>query len=354
MPNNVHVVMDLRHLFDKEQSDAEDTNKAENSDTVGVETTEEEEDAKVAKKLALKDWEQELERRLANNAKKDPSHKKSDGEVKNKFWKAYFKANWKPEVAKKLYTIDLLKTDIESMGFDPLINPLLAFVLRNYTQKLVLDGLINSETFKALNNAVARDYLADSEFVQENEYNILYCRDLYRLPAKDILEYLKIQKEILKPSAPTYNKQTKTTNIKVFLENGNTSVLDVNAKLNSLEEVKKFVGKITGKNFDEEKTDDAASNGKKSTLSRADLVKVVNNLVNNTKGNSGILAALQYIGMTTGASEAFEAIKRAPKNVSAEELLSETPTVSKYLKKVSLDKSTVSSLIELFEEELGI
>lgn len=344
--DGVHAVMDLRHLFNTDMinSESEEANKTDPTATL-----EDEEDAKITKKLALKDWEQELKRRIARNAKKDQSHRKPVGEVKNKFWAAYFKANWKPEVAKKLYQIDLLKTDIEDIGFDPLLNPLLAFFLREYTQKLVLADLINAENFKALNNAVAEGYVADSEFLKENNYNILYCQDLYKQTSRDIEEYLRLQKSILKPDAQAYSAKTRNVNIKIFLENGSKSMLDPSAKLSSLDDVDDYIVKITGKRPSSESGDieDKARKGRNDT-SRESLVALVHKL----SGQVELLAALQFVSMSTDSDDAKKALKNTRVEASAADLMSATAKISKYLKGMRFDDLTTKSFVELLSDAL--
>ena len=377
--------IDLRHLFAKQKSDEEDAAKKEenneeatktespetsdkeksekeNSKTKdGSETKDEVKDGKKGPKIALKDWEDELEKRIKENAL---SHKKPEGKVRNAFWEDYFNANWSSKVAAKLKRIDLLRKDIEDMGFDPLINPLLAFLLRNYVQKLVLEDLINSETFKALNNAVANNYLADSEFVKENAYNILYCRDLYKQPVRDIVEYLRLQKIILKPNAPAYNKETRTTNIKIFLENGFTSVLDDGAKLNTLDEVESY---LKGKGFstakpestddskntdttpeDETSADTSDADSKKTVADEEKLEQIVSKME-----TADALVALQYIGIHTRAKSALEAIKKVPRNENVDNLMGAIPRVATYFKGLKLDKAAREALIELLVDKLN-
>ena len=375
MPNEVHAVMDLRRLFAKD-NDLGKTKKENKSDT--DDTKQAEPDAEVTKenpeqsdkgpKLELKDWEEELENRKKENDQKDSSHKKTDGELLEKFWTDYFTSNWKPNVAAKLKEIELLQKDILDLGFDPLINPLLAFFLRNYVQQLVLEDLVNAETFKALHNAVANRYIADSEFVKENAYNILYCRDLYEQPARDILEYLRIQKSILSPSAPAYNKETRNTNIKIFLENGVVSVMDKDATLNSLEEAKALAGRLgSGKvnqsddTTDNEETDNSAdqttdddqeenkSSNKQTNMDRVDLEQLVREL----DGDGEVLAALQYVCMRKGSNAAFETLKKVKKPGTAADVISATPTVVKRFKNVKLDKNSINILLDLLTKELS-
>jgi hypothetical protein len=100
-------------------------------------------------------------------------------------------------------------------------NPLLAFVIQDYVKnKLINTGLLNINTFKVLYNAVAAKLVADSEFFEhtpQNDYNIIYCADFYRKPVKEMLDYLKLQSNILDVNASVYSAETQIKNKKAFI-----------------------------------------------------------------------------------------------------------------------------------------
>lgn len=97
-------------------------------------------------------------------------------------------------------------------------NPILAFVLQDYViQNLINTGDLNVSTFKAIYNAVAKQLVADSEFFKDNDYNIIYCKKLYKKTPKEIENYLILQSEILRPTAEVYTKQDQEKNRKIFL-----------------------------------------------------------------------------------------------------------------------------------------
>lgn len=94
-------------------------------------------------------------------------------------------------------------------------NPLLAFAVKQ--KQLVTSGLLNANTFKAIYNAVAEQLVADSEFFEANNYNIIYCKNLYKKTPKEMYEYLKLQKRTLNPNEYTYTEKVQQDNRKTFL-----------------------------------------------------------------------------------------------------------------------------------------
>jgi hypothetical protein len=139
-------------------------------------------------------------------------------------------------------------------------NPILAFVLQDYVKdNLINTGLLNANTFKAIYNAVAKKLVADSEFFEQlpsNHYNIIYCKDLYTKPVKEIEEYLVQQQKTLPTSVDKYTNEIIKNNKKTFLHIDSIKEPDLkkraavikkfnnglpgitNAKLNSLDLVK--------------------------------------------------------------------------------------------------------------------
>jgi hypothetical protein len=128
------------------------------------------------------------------------------------------------EIIKKLLSFgEPFKKACKVLGFKIELgngsNPILAFVHQPWVQKELLNtGLLNVSTFKAIYNAVAKKLVADSEFFArepQNDYNIIYCKDLYRRSAKEIEEYLILQRSILTGGSYTSEKQLK--NRRIFL-----------------------------------------------------------------------------------------------------------------------------------------
>ena len=148
------------------------------------------------------------------------------------------------DVIKKLLALGpYFKKAIEVLGNKadkgPGANPILGFVAQGEVQQnFIKTGLLNINSFKAIYNAVAKNLVADSEFFAINKYNIIYCKDLYRKPAKEMEGYLRLQSTILKSSAAEYTSDDLIKNKKVFLQAANeasTNLPDMlDAKLNEL------------------------------------------------------------------------------------------------------------------------
>ena len=234
----------------------------------------------------------------------------------------------------------LLRRAIEEHGFDPLTNPFLAFIIRPFAQKLALKGLLNEETFKGINNAVTEDYLADSELLKENIYNIIYRIDLYKQPSVDIERYLKCQSRILKPTATTYTKKDMIKNLQTFLIDGVAASKDPNAKLKELADVEKLAG-MDG---------EAAQTGQKADKAdRNDLVKIVKELTKSIQ----LIAALQYISMSTNSKKAKKALQKIKMpNVSGSELIDATSYIAELLNGRHLDKTSAETFVDLILDKL--
>lgn len=174
-----------------------------------------------------KAWKDLLDSRLKANSELSAAEKKTEYEVESKFFREYFVENWDRNIGAKLLLLgDPLRKAIKVLGFNPKRNPILGFV----TQKRVVDGLLftgklNVETFKAIYNAVANKLVAHSEFLRtdttdRDEYNLIYCPDLYNRSVKDMIEYLTVQSQILKVSASTYTADDQLKNKRAFIDVG--------------------------------------------------------------------------------------------------------------------------------------
>lgn len=169
----------------------------------------------------ITDWGKELEKRNNDNKSLSKEAQKSKYEIESNFFKDFFDATWKdPEMTKLLMSIgDPLKKALKILGFNPKINPILGFLCNNYVQKSLLKtGLLNANTFKAIYNAVANKWVADSEFLVSNTYNIIYCPKLYTKTRSEIEGYLKLQNRFLKPSAKSYTAEEQELNRKIFIK----------------------------------------------------------------------------------------------------------------------------------------
>lgn len=235
-----------------------------------------------------------------------------------------------PDVIKKLMTLgEPFKKACKILGFKTEnskgSNPILAFVVQPVVQEKFLNtGLLNSNSFKAIYNAVAKNLVADSEFFIKNDYNIIYCPDLYSKPAKEIEEYLTLQSNILKTSAKSYDASRQLFNRKVFLYITDEEELNIEkrankikdptyksqipaaggAKLNSLELARKISGSAV------QKTDTIQ-------LSKDRLTKIAQKLDDLPKQ----LAAILSLNMSTKSKKAKAALANVKlKSVSGDEL----------------------------------
>jgi hypothetical protein len=330
--------LETDELADSEEATAGTPEDAEQpKGTEGTEGTEE-----VAKDEKVTDWGDLLKRSLEKNAKLSPDAQKSEAEIREAFWNKFYKAHWKDDVIKKLKNISLISQDIEKLGFNKLLNPIFAFLLVPRVQEFLKADLLNAETYKAIHNAVAHKYIADSELVQANNYNIIYCKNLYKKPSRDMEEYIRLQSFILKPAASAYNDKTLSRNIRMFLKEGSTSVQDENAILLDLDDIASTIKETTGQD-----TSKASEGGSKS--GGYDFAKVVNEL----KSIAHIIAALQFIIMSTNSDAAKAALSKTP-SVSSDALVKVTPDVAKYLSSagINLTADNAKSFVELLVDRL--
>ena len=340
----MHITMDLRKLFGQAE---EQTGNTEPEKEVGTEeTSNKEKQEKVTnKKIALKDWGDELQRRLDANATLDPETRSSAGEIELQFWKDYFNSNWPEKVATKLIQIDTLQRVIKKIGFDPVVNPFLAFLVRPFGQKIVEDDLLNSATFKALAKADSKNYLADSEFVKENNYNILYRTKLYKKTPADIFSYLKLQHQVLPRNATVYTKSDKAKNLQIFLVQGIMASKDANAELRTLEDADKMAKKLgyLGLEAEQEPAQEAA-------LDSSTLDKLAKELTTSEQ----LIAALQYTSLSTNSKEAANALEQlSTSGISSEKLLKATSYVAKLFAGKKLDKKSAADFVDVLVKKLN-
>jgi hypothetical protein len=168
-------------------------------------------------------WKELLAERIKANNALSATEKKTQYEVESNFFRDFFVENWSKEIGEKLILIgDPLIKAIKVLGFNPAKNPILGFIRqKRVVSTLITTKKLNVETFKAIYNAVANNLIAHSELINEKpkneEYNIIYCLDLYNKPVKEMLEYIKLQSQILKVSATQYTEADQLKNKRAFL-----------------------------------------------------------------------------------------------------------------------------------------
>ena len=334
----------------------------------------------------ITNWAKELEDRLAENTALSANDRQSDYDVEAQFFKDYFtygEASWDADYAEQLISLgEPLKKAIKVLGFDKNINPILGFIENPYVLKnLLLPKLLNANTFKAIYTAVSKKLIVHSEFFTENDYNIIYCQDLYRKPLDIIIKYLTIQKAVLSPTATVYTRADQNKNKKVFFElsgisNINTimkkypaesaerykklkaaidaipvsarlpSARATSTKLNDLKLINVLISKTTDIEAAIKGSNDEVYAGSASELARA-----LTSGAGNT--NAQIFAAIQYLSNTTDIIEAKEALANNTfKTISMADFITVSARVTKIMKAANLPKSEVRTLIALLLSKL--
>lgn len=319
---------------------------------------------KTAKKDLTKitDWARELQDRREANAKLGEDARLSEVDVKHDFFRDFFTARWGEELAEKLMSFgNPLMKAFEILGYEN--QPIYNFLIQPYVKKyLIQTDLLNAHTFKGIYNAVAKKLVKDDEFNSTKDYNIIYCRDLYRKSANTIEEYLELQKEILEGTIRGENGETKPIiNRKIFLsvaelddpdlevranqhkklsEKQIPRMLDNNARLNSLELAKKIKSSlIKGK----------AANVGIASMSQQDQKALITAADSIPK----IFATLQYLNVTADSAEARKALSHAKlAKLSAQELVKASLAIKKHLPVGRLDSKKAKTLVDTLVAKL--
>jgi hypothetical protein len=191
--------------------------------------------------------------------------------------------------------------------------------------------------------------MAHSEMFEANDYNILYCKDLYTKPAVDMEKFLELQKEFLPTNISSYSKARQTKNKSIFLQPGAISVQESEARLKSLEEINEFTDRKKSSYDDSDNSSASNKSSNKASTSRSDLLEVSKNL----RSPSDILAALQLVSMSTGSNEATKALRSAGlKDVSIDKLMNSTIRVAKLLKNSKLSADNAASFVDVLLKRL--
>ena len=304
------------------------------------------------------DWGAEYEKRVADNKALDSESRISDGELDNTFFTEYFEANWGKDVADLLLAIgEPLKKIFKALKFKPDANPILAFISDTYVlDNLIKTKLLNAVTFRAIYNAVANRWIADKEWYQANDYNIIYCRDLYKKSAAEMAAYLKQQKNELSPSKSPYSDDLTSTNKKVFFniediteaesskraqaikayKGALPSALDSNTTLNNIDLVKILVGP---KAFE----DESGETGKNAHLSSDAIRAKVAKLDNLAKK----FAALVYLNIAYNSEAARKGLKdQRFGNISSSEITKATVEIQTLFSKAKYPANEIQELVD--------
>jgi hypothetical protein len=317
----------------------------------------------------ISDWSKELKDRLAANSQLAADSRKSEYDIESEFFEDYFMQGhieWKDNKcsAQLLALGEPIKTAIKALGIDKTKNPILGFITDSYLIKSLLQPkLLNINTFKAIYNAVAKKLVADSEFLKSNDYNIIYCQDLYKKSAKDMEDYLTLQRTILSPSAYTYTIENRNTNKKVFFYISTIKELDpvkrkveitklpadtvlpaatsASTTLNTLD----LANAISGNSVE--------SGNAKDSRATAQIVKAVD-VAEQLSNKAQYFAVIQYFSMATKVLEAKQALKHPDfKNIPAEQMVTATTQIAPFMYKVRLPENEVKALISILLNKLN-
>jgi hypothetical protein len=312
----------------------------------------------------IADWEEELKRRINKNKRLPANNRKTDYELETVFFKDYFNYGnpaWDAGCAKQLLSLgEPLKKAIKVLGFDCSINPILGFVTNKYViTNLIRTKLLNTDTFKAIYNAVAKKLVADSEFFDSNDYNIIYCADLYSKSATEIVKYLSIQKNILSPSAETYTKADQDKNKKVFFNIPAITELDSKKRKIAITNLSADVALPAGTDADTTlnninlaselygiRTSNQPISNEQSKSSVATLANKI------SKNKAQAFVALQYLTMR-GSSDAKEALSNSVFNsISVEALVTASKDAAKLIEEADLDNAETKQFVSLLISKL--
>lgn len=305
---------------------------------------------KQAKKhaTAVRDWSKELKQRLERGSSDD----ESVVAIENKFWTDFFTANFGDEFVLLLNSIEQLKKDIKILGFKKQTNPILAFLKLKYVQtELLKPKRLNSNTYTVIHNAVAKKLIADSEFFKANDYNIIYCCDFYSKPISEMEKYLEAQKLSLPTNVTVYDIDRLNRHKSIFLQVGQKSVKQKDAKLKALKEVEKLLAINSDSNTNKK----AEAEHAEQPTSNADENKTaLNDLLSELKTVAKAQAALQFISMTTNSKQAKEALQNIKKfrETSTDALMAATVEISNMFSNVNLSDEEASTFVTLLLDRL--
>lgn len=313
-------------------------------------------------KQATPNWSKDLKDRLETNRQLSPDSRKSLYELETEFFTEFF--DWffrDTELTKQAMRVGgELQKDLKVFGFNRKKNPILGFLyIAHVRAKILRPGLLNASTYRAIRKAVINNSIADSEFFKANDYNIIYCVDLYKKPEAEMTEYINQQSRILKPSAVEYTVDDLAKNKKAFFyiktikepniakrvenvwaepNNKLPAATSVNTKLNSIDFVESFTEySPETKN----RTTSTARSAKRTTS-----ISAIANKLQSAKSSAPAFAVIQYLGMVNNLPEAKQALESPVfSRLTAEEIATATTKVTPLLNKLTLSEKDAKALI---------
>jgi hypothetical protein len=316
-------------------------------------------------KPANYNWGKDLKNRLEANKQLNSDVRKSQYELETEFFTEFF--NWlfkDEELTRRAMRVGgSLQNDLKVFGFNKRKNPVLAFLCTRHVQtNILMPGLLNASTYQAIHKAIVNNLIADSEFFKANDYNIIYCTDLYKKSVSEIDKYINAQARILKPSAEVYTVDDLAKNKRAFFNIKTIKELNISKRvakvqkipadklpsaksvsttLNSTAFVSKFSSGAasTDNNDDDDNTEEAAVTSKQT----ASINTIVREL---QKSPAAAFATIQYLGITNKLPEAQHALDQAIfSQLTSKEIAVATTKVSSLLAKLKLSEKDARALL---------
>jgi hypothetical protein len=307
-------------------------------------------------------WGEWLDKKLKENAQLSQEARQDEKEILNDFFKNFFETNWAGNIGQKLYTFERLRQYFIVKGkpaltnFNPENASFLKYLIQN-AEKL------SQANYAGLLVAYSKNYVARGEWTREavaDEYNLLHCPLLYKLPSDQILGYLALQANILSPNSTTYDPVVKDLNKKVFLKNSEISEVDpavraAKIKAGDVPEANRDMTKAVELNdIAEAKRIFGGKETQPSTLGDKDRNKILQSLGTdiNSKYAALVLLSSQFEQNSTVANalanDAFKSVDKSAAGVKVLELINK-----KVIPVGVLDKATVDSLAKAIVDSLA-
>ena len=305
-------------------------------------------------------WGEWLETRLKDNNDLDKEAKMSSIEITNEFFENFFVTNWGQDVGTKLNAFNNIRkyfirnNKVNLASFTPETSPLLKFLTKDFTTKLITDNKFKSGTFNtillAYKDALVEASVFAGDIKEVGKYNILYCLDLYEKSPTDMLAYLKLQKSVLEAGNAVKNKLT-------FLKSNAFTSSEPEERAKEIKDQIK-TGKLPGDLPSESETLETCK------LNNLDLVKLIADSDHtipatlNSAGQDTVIAklptledkfaAIFALSLTTSSADAKQALKDSRfSGLSAEDRLAAATKLasSDILPKGQIKKSDADALV---------
>lgn len=305
------------------------------------------------------DWEKDLNDRHAANNQAAPENRRPAYEIEQEFWTEYFTNGWGEQLAKVLLNFGTqLQKDIKALGLKKKSNPIVAFLKLKYVKTKLLPKLLNSHTYLGLRKAISKNWTADVEFCKANNYNLIYCPDLYTKSPAEIEKYLELQKQTLPPNTATQGPEAIKFHLQTFLALGYSTVTDEGVKLKDLKEITKILSGAGAEaaskksETDSTETDEKQGESEEETTTKEKSNSVPTekflNSVLTTKAD--VLAALQFLSLVTNNKVAQKHVSSLSKNVIITQMALAKVAKNMPLIDYKKDKGLVNSLVKRFNQ----